>query len=304
MTRCIFSSAFQLACSAQMPAGGVLFDGDISPVVAACAPFASSPDFVVYPTDMSKSTVDVGKIMSCKGLIRAIAAIHPRLTFSQDDWKGILTALAQKQKHVWLRALNPLELQSFLDIMGKRLRTMMSHINKARSRHGGSDWVRELLGTAGCKPTRLSGKQAPAWVHDFDWQLCQAYRFPIGRPDNRQPADSLSSPAGAENPVASFSDEQIVIKAVTCGELDELRQKQEQQQEKQQRLIARRPAVFKAAVTAAAASLAATAAAAAEGAAQDVESSSAPASAGREVAPWQGQTPDGRKMVLRRSRWY
>ena len=72
-----------------------------------------------------------------------------------------------------MRALTKVEHDFYVDIVGRRLRTMLHHINQARCKAGGASWVYELLHIPEDTPkrARLSTK-ASSCVYDVDFQQC------------------------------------------------------------------------------------------------------------------------------------
>ena len=144
---------------------GRLFDGDNDAVAAVISPFAPVPDFVLlYGTAMHKTPLDIPMLMKYKGLLRAVFRIHHRLTFAEKDMTVILYKVADLQKNVWPRPLTGIERTACSEQIGKRLRTMFSHINTARHKNN-PQWVSELLhldcdvGAGSKKKKRIDSKK-------------------------------------------------------------------------------------------------------------------------------------------------
>ena len=85
--------------------GAKLWNGNADAVVEAMRPFAPCPDFLKYGNGMAKSKVCSMRLIEARFFWRAMKAVHPKLTWSQNDIAAILKALAAKQEAVWLRTL-------------------------------------------------------------------------------------------------------------------------------------------------------------------------------------------------------
>ena len=112
--------------------------------------FAAYPDVVQYGELMSKSRLNHRTMVKHRQMIRALIAVQPSLKFSQTYMLNALMKTAKACEDKWVRPLEASsELPDWSTRMGKRLRTMLSHFNRARSRHPDTAWVRRVLADDG-----------------------------------------------------------------------------------------------------------------------------------------------------------
>ena len=144
------------------------------PLVDCLARFAKKPDFIEYGTGMAGARTSKTGIMKYDNMWRAMKQETGSIpTLTKAEAKLVATTLYDRVKDTWKRHLSKEELQTWLDSIPLRLRTMSRHLNQALLKN--TKWaecmfkdqnVGDLLAgrSSPAKPAKVEdGKSRPKW---------------------------------------------------------------------------------------------------------------------------------------------